>query len=101
MEICEDAVESFLRGNFGRFERTLEKLDHIKTSNIRNLLNREEMELMQTEEMDFNERFRNDAAGSSALMGDDEEEEGEKAVTFKNQLLTGTFDNEMHREMML
>jgi hypothetical protein len=68
--LCDDAVESFLKGNFGRLERTLEKLEHIKTTAIRTLLNKEEIELMQTEETDFNERFRSDAAGG--LMDDDD-----------------------------
>ena len=37
--LCEDALESFLKGNFSRMDRTLEKLDHIKTTNIRNFMN--------------------------------------------------------------
>lgn len=75
MQLCEDAIESFMRGNFSRFDRSLEKLEANKTTNIRQLLNQEEMLLMQTEEMDFNERFRTEAASSSALMGVDEDDD--------------------------
>ena len=75
---CDDAVDSFMRGNFSRFQRTIDKLDAIKTTNIRTILNQEEMLLMQTEEMDFNERFRTEAAGSSAVMGQDGSEEEEE-----------------------
>jgi hypothetical protein len=37
-------------------------------------------ELQQTIETDFNERFRNEAAGSSALFGEEEEEEKDHVV---------------------
>jgi len=95
--MCDDAVESLIRGNFGRLERTMEKLDHLKTTAIRTLLNNEELELMQTEETDFNERFRNAAAGSSALIGEEDEDPSPKHAV----LASGSFDSEMHREMML
>ena len=94
--MCDDAVESLIRGNFGRLERAMDKLDHLKTTAIRTLLNNEELELMQTEETDFNERFRNAAAGSSALIGEEDEPSPKHAV-----LASGSFDSEMHREMML
>jgi hypothetical protein len=70
--LCDDFIESFMRGNFSRVARTLEKLDHVKTQNIRQLLTRQESELQQTIETDFNERFRNEAAGSSALFGEED-----------------------------
>ena len=64
---------------------------------------------MQTEEDDFNDRFRNEAAGSSALMGlddmeDEEEEEKNPAATGQNthtRLTSGNMDKEMQREMLL
>ena len=43
--LCDDFIESFMRGNFSRVSRTLEKLDHLKTQNIRQLLTRQESEL--------------------------------------------------------
>lgn len=94
--MCDDAVESLMRGNFGRLERTMEKLDHLKTTAVRTLLNNEELELMQTDELDFNARFRNAAAGSSALICEEDEPSPKHA-----QLASGKFDSEMHREMML
>ena len=62
---------------------------------------------MQTEEDDFNDRFRNEAAGSSGLMGldDDEMDEEEKTPQIGNQMQTrltsGAMDKEMQREMLL
>ena len=106
--MCDEAIEYFLKGNFSRFDRALEKLDHIKTTNIRNFLNEEERALMQTEEDDFNDRFRNETAGSNALMGlDDIEEEEEKkpsnqfGVNMQTRLTSGAMDKEMQREMLL
>ena len=29
--LCDDFIESFMKGNFSRVARTLEKLDHVKT----------------------------------------------------------------------
>ena len=89
-----------MSGNFQKFSRVLERLEAIKTTTIRNLLNHEEQMLIQTEEDDFNERFKSEAAGSSALMGLDEEEDdlGDKGAA---RLASGTLDSDMHREMLL
>ena len=76
--LCDEALDSFLRGNFSRLDRTLDKLDVIKSTNIRTLLNQEELIFLQTDEGDFNDRFRNEAAGSSALLGVDDENEEEE-----------------------
>jgi hypothetical protein len=106
--MCDEAIESFMKGNFSRLDRTLERLDHVKTTTIRKLLNQEELHLMQTEEDDFNDRFRNEAAGSSGLMGLDDmedEEEEEKNPTTGNvtqtRLTSGNMDKDMQREMLL
>jgi hypothetical protein len=70
-------------------------------------MNKEELELMKTEETNFNERFRHDFAGTSALMGEDEESDLDQpmasaAIPFKGaQLASGNVDSEMHREMLL
>jgi len=63
---------------------------------------------MQTEEDDFNDRFRNEAAGSSALMSlddmeDDEEEEKSPATgqVKQTRLTSGNMDKDMQREMLL
>jgi len=96
-----------MRGNFSRLDRTLEKLDHIKTKNIRTLLNQEELMFLHTDEADFNDRFRNEAAGSSALLGvDDEQEEDEEELKkpelkFHAQLSSGNIDKDMQRELLL
>ena len=79
--LCDDALDSFLNGNFSRLDRTLDKLDHLKTTNVRNFLTQEERDLLQTEEDDFNDRFRNEAAGSDALMGLDDNMEDEEEHT--------------------
>ena len=55
---------------------------------------------MQTEEDDFNDRFRNEAAGSSGLMGlDDDMDEEEKNPQIGNpmqaRLTSGAMDKEM------
>ena len=106
--MCDEAIESFMKGNFSRLDRTLERLDHVKTTTIRKLLNQEELILMQTEEDDFNDRFRNEVAGSSALMGlddmeDDEEEEKNSATgqVTQTRLTSGNMDKDMQREMLL
>lgn len=52
--LCDDAVEAFMKGNFPKYQRELDKLDNISTSNIRNLLSREEEMLVRTKEDDFN-----------------------------------------------
>ena len=89
-------------------DRTLERLDHLKTTTIRKFLNQEELLLMQTEEDDFNDRFRNEAAGSSTLMGlddmEDEEEEVKNPAHGQNtqtRLTSGNMDKDMQREMLL
>ena len=63
---------------------------------------------MQTEEDDFNDRFRNEAAGSSALMGlddmEDVEEEEKNPTNGQNtqtRLTSGKMDKDMQREMLL
>lgn len=106
--MCDDAIESFMKGNFTRLDRTLERLDDLKTVTIRKFLNQEELLLMQTEEDDFNDRFRNEAAGSSALMGiddmeDEEEEEKNPPIGQRSQtrLTSGNMDKDMQREMLL
>ena len=43
-----------MKGNFSRLQRTLDKLDNISTSNIKNILSREQEELTKTAEVDFN-----------------------------------------------
>ena len=97
-----------MKGNFTRLDRTLERLDDLKTVTIRKFLNQEELLLMQTEEDDFNDRFRNEAAGSSALMGiddmeDEEEEEKNPPIGQRSQtqLTSGNMDKDMQREMLL
>jgi hypothetical protein len=57
---------------------------------------------MHTEEQDFNERFRNEAAGSSALLGrDSDEEDDPKPAAAAVMLQSGKMDSDMHREMLL
>jgi len=41
-DTCEQAVASFLRGNFTRFGRDVQSLETVKVGNIRSLLNQEE-----------------------------------------------------------
>jgi hypothetical protein len=36
--ICDDFLDAFMKGNFSRVQRSMEKLDQIKTQNIRQLL---------------------------------------------------------------
>lgn len=75
MALCDEAIDCFMKGNFSRFQRTQDKLDAIKATTIRSILTQEENLLMQTEAMDFNERFRTEASGSSALLGQDGSED--------------------------
>ena len=62
-----------MKGNFSRFFKNVDKLDNISTSNIRNIIQREEQLLTTTKEDDFNQRFKMEMAGDGAI--DSEEEE--------------------------
>jgi hypothetical protein len=53
-----------MRGNFSRFQRTLDKLENISTSNIRNLINR-------GDELAVNSRFLMERAGATGQQDDD------------------------------
>jgi hypothetical protein len=60
-----------MRGNFSRFQRTLDKLENISTSNIRNLINRGDELAVNTEGDDFNSRFLMERAGATGQQDDD------------------------------
>lgn len=60
-----------MKGNFNKYQRLVDKIDNITSSNIRNLLNREQEILMDTEADDFNKRFKMETVGVSLDIDDE------------------------------
>lgn len=54
-----------MKGNFSRFEQSLDILENIGTSNIRNLISRGDELAVLTEGDDFNQRFLMERAGGA------------------------------------
>jgi hypothetical protein len=50
-------------------------LEHLKISQIRNIVNQTDLEVLQTHEEDFNNRFKLEMTGGNMLVDDEEEEE--------------------------
>ena len=52
--VCDEAVDSFMKGDFSRFEETHRRLQTLKLGTVRSLMNKEVAELMETEGDKFN-----------------------------------------------
>ncbi|CDW72355.1 UNKNOWN [Stylonychia lemnae] len=114
IKLCDDALDLFLRGSFQKFTKIIDSLEQIKISNVRDILNQHDNQMIQTGQDNFNEKFRNQMSGGDFL-GDEEEEKSDVEIdnpvshlsahmqykNFQSQLSSGNMDNEMHREMLI
>ena len=72
-EVCDNAVEFLLKGDLGKFDYLQKRLETHKVGTIQTIINKAEMQEMETEGDRFNRAFHEAEHGG----GDDEEEEKE------------------------